>query len=171
MIMLILNFIKRIQFLLSATNEHGVHSPFVYDYITKCLYAGTNIGKNKSWEILQKSIPYFGAERLALCGTYKQRTDLLSKQFPTVSYNQKPYDIIAIDVTDPLLMASITSKKSTIHNDTMVLVDNIHLNRNNLLIWKGIKENNEVTVTIDLYYCGLVFFRREQAKEHFKIRI
>ena len=30
--------IAYIKFLLKSTNEHGVHSPFVYNFITKCLY-------------------------------------------------------------------------------------------------------------------------------------
>ncbi|MEZ7917698.1 MAG: class I SAM-dependent methyltransferase, partial [Patiriisocius sp.] len=27
-----------IKFLLKSTNEHGVHSPFVYSLLTKCIY-------------------------------------------------------------------------------------------------------------------------------------
>ena len=29
------------QFLRKATNQHGVHSPFVYTFVTKCLYRKT----------------------------------------------------------------------------------------------------------------------------------
>ncbi len=36
--------------------------------------------------------------------------------------------------------------------------------------WETIKNNEAVTVTVDLYYMGLVFFRTEQKKQHFKIR-
>ena len=31
-----------IKFLLKSTNQHGVHSPFVYDLVTKCFYDRTN---------------------------------------------------------------------------------------------------------------------------------
>ena len=34
-----------------------------------------------------------------------------------------------------------------------------------------IKKHPKVTVTVDLFYFGIVFFRKEQAKEHFKIRV
>ncbi len=34
-----LQYLKRyLQFWLKSTNEHGVHSPFVFDFVTKCLY-------------------------------------------------------------------------------------------------------------------------------------
>jgi hypothetical protein len=36
--------------------------------------------------------------------------------------------------------------------------------------WSSIKNHEAVTVTIDLFAFGIVFFRREQEKEHFKIR-
>ena len=52
-----------------------------------------------------------------------------------------------------------------------MIVDAIHKNRANATHWEKIKEMKAVTVTIDLYHCGVVFFRSEQAEEHFKIRI
>ena len=36
--------------------------------------------------------------------------------------------------------------------------------------WSAVKAHPRVTVTIDLYNMGLVFFRTEQAKEHFTLR-
>ncbi len=37
--------------------------------------------------------------------------------------------------------------------------------------WEEIKKDPQVSVTVDLYFMGLVFFRREQLREHFKLRI
>jgi hypothetical protein len=37
--------------------------------------------------------------------------------------------------------------------------------------WNIIKEHSLVTVTIDVFQWGIVFFRREQPKEHFIIRV
>jgi hypothetical protein len=36
--------------------------------------------------------------------------------------------------------------------------------------WETIKNHPKVTVTIDTFQWGLVFFRKEQPKEHFVIR-
>ncbi len=36
--------------------------------------------------------------------------------------------------------------------------------------WDEIKNNKQVTVTIDLFYLGIVFFRKEQVKQNFVIR-
>ena len=40
-----------VKFLLRSTNQHGVHSPFVYDLITKCFYDKSNF---QEYEILKK---------------------------------------------------------------------------------------------------------------------
>ena len=37
--------------------------------------------------------------------------------------------------------------------------------------WDEIKQHPKVTVTINMYFWGIVFFRLEQAKQHFTIRI
>lgn len=36
--------------------------------------------------------------------------------------------------------------------------------------WEEIKKNKQVSVTIDLFFIGIVFFRKEQAKQHFVIK-
>jgi hypothetical protein len=37
--------------------------------------------------------------------------------------------------------------------------------------WELIKNHESVTVTIDTFKWGFVFLRKEQAKEHFVIRV
>jgi hypothetical protein len=58
-----------------------------------------------------------------------------------------------------------------LQNDTMVLLDGIYRDKISSDNWKKLKKLEHVRVTVDLYYCGLLFFRKEQVKEHFKIRI
>jgi hypothetical protein len=36
--------------------------------------------------------------------------------------------------------------------------------------WDNIKAHPAVMLTIDLFYIGLVFFRKEQPRQHFKLR-
>jgi len=56
------------------------------------------------------------------------------------------------------------------HNETVFVFDDIYWSSGMQEAWETIKEHPDVTVTVDLFYIGLVFFRREQAREHFIIR-
>lgn len=57
------------------------------------------------------------------------------------------------------------------HNKLSVFVfDDINWSAEMQDAWNIIKTNKNVTVTVDLYYLGLVFFRTDQQKQHFKIR-
>jgi predicted O-methyltransferase YrrM len=59
----------------------------------------------------------------------------------------------------------------TITNDTLWIFDDIHWSSEMEEAWKIIKNHPKVTVTIDTFQWGLVFFRKEQPKEHFTIRV
>ncbi len=59
----------------------------------------------------------------------------------------------------------------TITNETVWIFDDIHWSSEMEEAWEIIKKHPKVTVTIDTFQWGLVFFRREQPKEHFVIRI
>jgi predicted O-methyltransferase YrrM len=56
------------------------------------------------------------------------------------------------------------------HNDTVLVLDDIHWSQGMEAAWSAIKAHPRVTVTIDLYSLGLVFLRSEQAREHFRLR-
>ncbi|KRD61891.1 methyltransferase [Flavobacterium sp. Root935] len=58
----------------------------------------------------------------------------------------------------------------TIDNDSVWIFDDIHWSREMEETWEIIKNHPKVKVTIDTFQWGLVFFRREQEKEHFIIR-
>jgi len=57
------------------------------------------------------------------------------------------------------------------HNDSVFIFDDIHWSREMEEAWEQIKGHPRVQVTIDTFYWGLVFFRKEQEKEHFTIRL
>jgi predicted O-methyltransferase YrrM len=59
----------------------------------------------------------------------------------------------------------------TITNDTVWIFDDIHWSPEMEEAWEIIKKHPKVTVTIDTFQWGLVFFRKEQLKEHFVIRV
>ena len=58
----------------------------------------------------------------------------------------------------------------TIDNDSVWILDDIHWSPEMEEAWEIIKNHPKVTVTIDTFQWGFVFFRYEQKKEHFVIR-
>lgn len=59
----------------------------------------------------------------------------------------------------------------TICNESLWIFNAIHESAAMEEAWEIMKEHPKVTVTIDTFQWGLIFFRREQQKEHFIIRI
>ena len=59
--------------------------------------------------------------------------------------------------------------KST--QSTILIFDDIHWSAEMEEAWNEIKQHSSVTLTIDLFFIGIVFFRNEQkTNEHFTIR-
>lgn len=60
--------------------------------------------------------------------------------------------------------------KAKAHNHTVFVFDDIRWSHEMEMAWNKITEDPSVTVTIDIYAMGIVFFRQEQVKENFVIR-
>jgi predicted O-methyltransferase YrrM len=59
----------------------------------------------------------------------------------------------------------------TTNNDSVFIFDDIYWSKGMTEAWETIKLHRKVTVTIDTFFWGIVFFRNEQIKEHFIIRV
>jgi len=57
-----------------------------------------------------------------------------------------------------------------VNNDTVFVFDDIHSSEEMQQAWEEIKKYPEVTVTVDLYHAGWVFFRKELSVQHFTLR-
>lgn len=58
-----------------------------------------------------------------------------------------------------------------IHNGSIFIFDDIHWSREMERVWEKIKSHSSVTLTIDLFFFGLVFFRKEfMIEQDFAIR-
>ncbi|GGZ81126.1 O-methyltransferase [Algibacter mikhailovii] len=57
------------------------------------------------------------------------------------------------------------------NNNSVFIFDDIYWSQGMTEAWEMIKKHPKVTVTIDTFFWGFVFFRTEQAKEDFTIRI
>ncbi len=57
-----------------------------------------------------------------------------------------------------------------LHEKSILIFDDIYWSSEMYEAWQEIKANPTVTVTIDLYYFGIVFFRKELSKQNFMLR-
>jgi len=57
-----------------------------------------------------------------------------------------------------------------IHEGTLLIFDDIYWSEGMKEAWQEIKAHPQVTVTVDLFWIGLVYFKQDQVKEHFKIK-
>jgi predicted O-methyltransferase YrrM len=57
-----------------------------------------------------------------------------------------------------------------VHEGSLLIFDDIYWSKGMKEAWEEIKQHPQVTVTIDLFWIGLVYFKKGQAKEHFKIK-
>lgn len=251
---------KHLQFLWYSTNQHGVHSPFVFDFVTKCLYnkkdytnysilkkyrqsllqnkekikvnefgAGSRVFKSENREIskiakyagaslkrmklLYRVVNYFKPNEILELGTSlglataalsssntattttlegcietariaKMELNKLDSigdiQFMIDDFNQsfksvqnKKFDLIYFDGnhSKQATLAYFEALLSTKHNDSLWIFDDIYWSSDMVEAWGIIKKHPHVTITIDCFWLGFVFFRKEQEKENFKIRL
>ena len=249
-----------LKFLLKSTNQHGVHSPFVYNLVTKCFYdktkyevytnifnyrksliqnstkikvtdlgAGSQVMKQKERlvseiaknagtahkraKLLYRLTNYFKPKNILELGTSlgiatytlsqgNSKTKITSIEgCPETSkfsksqlkrFNVQNTSIITGDFNNEIEKLTTNNydfiffdgnhqKEETLNyfdtllktatNDSVFIFDDIYWSKGMTEAWEIIKKHPKVTVTIDTFFWGFVFFRREQEKEHFKIRV
>lgn len=258
-----------LKFLFHSKNEHGVHSPFVFDLVTKCFYdttkypeyetlksyrksllgnkntidvtdfgAGSRVFKSntreiskiaqtagitpKNAELLFRIVRYFQPKSILEIGTSlglatsalslgninskiitlegcpntiataKKMFQVSSFKFPNnnvefvntefnlyfenfkpETLNLKPqiFDLVYFDGnhSKKATLAYFEALLPTISNDSVWIFDDIHWSAEMEEAWEIIKNHPKVSVTIDTFQWGIVFFRAEQQKEHFII--
>ena len=163
-------FIAYLKFIFTSTNQHGVHAPFIYDFVTKCLYKRIYFKGPKTIAVLIKSIAYFKTKKVHIASRNRHVQSQVKNIFPQIEFDDHPYDIMYMDWPNAELFHG-GIEDNLFHNNTMILVKNIHQNKENSDIWELIKANEKVNVSVDMFLCGVLFLRKEQVKEHFKIRI
>ncbi|MBS3770607.1 MAG: class I SAM-dependent methyltransferase [Bacteroidales bacterium] len=57
-----------------------------------------------------------------------------------------------------------------VHNDTVIVIDDIHWSSGMEAAWDQIQDYENVQVSVDLFHMGILFFRKELSPETFKIR-
>ena len=130
-------------------------------------------GSGKRTEISNSEFqtPYTkGIELKSVTGN--EDADLQSVPGPSSILNTQ-YSILFIDGNHQkeATLSYFEKLLPTVHNDSVMIFDDIHWSKGMEEAWEEIKAHPKVKVSIDTFQWGLVFFRREQEKEHFVIRV
>ena len=89
------------------------------------------------------------------------------KNIQLVSFDFAFYNI---ENNNSLTLSEFMNHLKYFHNNSIVAINNIHQSNEMEEVWRKIITQKEVTISIDLFFIGLVFFRKEQVKENFIIR-
>lgn len=170
-----------LKFLWHSKNEHSVHSPFVFQLLTKGFYnkkINLPVGKynSKKHQLLFKIIRFFEPKSILFLDESLIEKEIITLGNPkakTDLENQKEfYDCIYFgqSVCNSATIKSFEELMQKAENDSFWIIENIHSNKNTTTLWELLKQHPKGTVTIDTFHFGLLFFRKEQHKEHFIIR-
>lgn len=247
------------RFLSKSTNQHGVHSPFVYSLVTKCFYdpkkypayqqwskaqdnlyndgsfiemldagAGSRVfsshrrkvstiaknagTKQKRAYLLNRLVTYFEVKNALELGTslglgslamklqnninlttveacpatlkraqqlfnFAGVNDIVTHQ---VRFNeffeqlqpQQTFDLVFLDGhhDGKASLGYVEKIIPFLHEDSIVILDDIHWSKDMEKAWEVLIKDPRVSVSIDTFYWGFLFFRKGQEKEHFVIR-
>jgi predicted O-methyltransferase YrrM len=122
-------------------------------------------------EVSEISINYFknqGNKNVTVINT------TFDTYFKSIEQNKSSWDLVYIDGNHTFEATIryynlIKSNYSALH--TCVIFDDIYWSEGMLKAWNQIINDDENTLTLDLFSMGLVFFNKELSKQHFKIRI
>lgn len=119
-------------------------------------------------ETLQKAEEYFKKFNLKNITTH-QKTFLEFLSDDT----SKKYDLIFVDGdhNGERTLSYFRSLLGHVHNGSLIIFDDIYWSESMTATWQKIIAHEKVTVSIDTFQWGFVFFRKEQPKQHFVIRI
>jgi len=160
-------WLRYLLFLFSSTNQHGVHSPFVYTLVTKSLYKKDKYSSIKSLNTALKLLDYFKISKINLKDQNDTLKALITEKFPNIRQDNNSESFIYLDNLSNENVLFIKEFEG-FHNDTLIYINAIHKNYSN---WNTLNNLEKIKVSIDTFHGGILFFRREQVKEHFKIRI
>lgn len=122
-------------------------------------------GSPKLAEIAVKNLEKLNLKAEIIVGSFKDNLDLSLSRFEKLdmayidgNHRKKP----TLEYFDTIAAA--------MHNDSVIVVGDIHWSAEMEEAWSEIKNRNDVRITIDIFDMGLVFFRKEMTEEHFIIR-
>ena len=68
------------------------------------------------------------------------------------------------------VLSNMERARPYLHNDSVIVLDDIHLDKGMEEAWQALIGDPDVKVSIDLFFMGWLFLRKESSKEHFRLR-
>lgn len=121
------------------------------------------------------AIANIAAENFAKLGlkNVEQKVGSFDDLLPSMVSGLKSIDVAFVDGNhryEPT-MNYFRQLLPAMHNDSILVFDDIHWSEEMEKAWLEIKQNPSVKCTVDVFFLGFVFFRSEfKAKQHFSIR-
>lgn len=164
------NFFKYFQFLLKSTNQHGVHSPFVYSYLTEGIYDTKKNYKDygKKRRLLQATIDYFQVKEIIGAPEFQIHiSNSETKHLRSDTYKSLHYIPSRTLVSTKKLLQLV----ETANEDTIFYINTPNKSTKANEKWLELQAKSKFNVSIDFYVAGILFTRAEQKKEHFVLRM
>jgi predicted O-methyltransferase YrrM len=100
------------------------------------------------------------------------KTNEISEIKTQKNIQSESFDFAFYDIkkNDSLKLSDFMNHLKYFHNNSIVAINNIHQSKEMEEVWRKIITQKEVTISINLFFIGLVFFRKEQVKENFIVR-
>lgn len=81
------------------------------------------------------------------------------------------FDMVYFSDADKTLPCLFQKILPLVHNNSVFILEKPHNSKEKEKIWKQLKKNKHVRVSVDTFSYGFLFFRKEQAKEHFSVQL
>lgn len=163
------------RFWLKSSNQHGVHSPFLYLFITKGLYR-----KDSRWSrrrkqdvFLERVLAYFNPQSVVPMGLNEPGQESVFKLSfqDLVSQVKHRVDMLYIDQRLEISRDQLHAFVGSMDNDAFIVMDMYKANEQTLALWEQLLNDDRITLSVDFYYFTMAFVRTEQLKQHFYIRL
>lgn len=163
--------LKYLKYLFRSTNQHGVHSPFVFQWVTQAIY-----GKQEQelHPALKKLETLNDLKKKDLKALNRSLYHLFGDKCPQIilpgikaTAPAETNRLVFIDLTADTSAPPPETLVSTLDNDTLVLIRKT----GEPSFWKALTTHPEIHLTMDCYHIGYALKRKEQVKENFTIRL
>jgi len=151
----------------------------------KLLELGTSLGITALYLASYDNTEVFTVEGSASIGKMAQANfkkmnakniHLIISEFPealnSFSKQKENFDLIFIDGNHryEATLNYFEKIKLLSHNDTVLIFDDIHWSKEMQKAWQEIYTNDAVTLSLDVFQFGILFFKQELSKQHFVLR-